>query len=91
VFRFNRRFYPMTSFASVLGIGTVSEGPTYEGLYGGAWVHKNPDDGSPPVWVLRRPVKGAKAVKRRVRRVNRRPVPKAPKSILRRARRGGAR
>ncbi len=72
VFRFNRRFYPMTSFASVLGIGTVSEGPTYEGLYGGAWVHKNPDDGSPPVWVPRRPVRGAKAVKRRVRRVNRR-------------------
>ena len=45
VFRFNRRFYPMTSFASVLGIGAVSKGPTYEGLYKGDWVHKNPDDG----------------------------------------------
>ena len=90
VFRFNRRFYPMTSFASVLGIGTVSEGPTYEGLYGGAWVHKNPDDGSPPVWVPRRPVKGAKAVKRRVRRVNRRPVPKPTKRATRKARRAVA-
>ena len=43
-FRFNRRFYPMTSFASVLGIGTVSAGPTYEGLYGGEWTHPNPPD-----------------------------------------------
>lgn len=42
VFRFNRRFYPMTSFASVLGIGTVSEAPTYEGLYKGKWLHPNP-------------------------------------------------
>lgn len=43
VFRFNRRFYPMTSFASVLGIGTVSEGPTYRGLYDGDYAHPNPD------------------------------------------------
>ncbi|MFO0646366.1 MAG: IS1595 family transposase [Polyangiales bacterium] len=43
VFRFNRRFYPMTSFASVLGIGSVSRGPTYEGLYGGDWEHKRND------------------------------------------------
>jgi len=35
VFRFNRRFYPMTSFASALGIGSVTVGPTYAGLYGG--------------------------------------------------------
>ncbi len=42
VFRFNRRFYPMTSFASVLGIGTVREGPTYEGLYEGDYKHPNP-------------------------------------------------
>jgi transposase-like protein len=45
-FRFNRRFYPMTSFASVLGIGTVNEAPTYEGLYDGEWEHKrNPPEG----------------------------------------------
>ncbi len=87
VFRFNRRFYPMTSFASVLGIGSVSEGPTYEGLYGGTWVHKNPDDGSPPVWVPLRPVRGARGVKRRVRRVNRRPSAPA-RGAKRRARRG---
>ena len=51
-FRFNRRFYPMTSFASVLGIGSVSAGPTYEGLYEGRWAHKNPD-GSAAVRMLR--------------------------------------
>jgi transposase-like protein len=44
-FRFNRRFYPMTSFNSVLGIGTLVEGPTYEGLYSGEWVHPNPAEG----------------------------------------------
>jgi transposase-like protein len=38
VFRFNRRFYPMTAFASALGIGTHVAGPTYEALYGGRWV-----------------------------------------------------
>jgi hypothetical protein len=43
VFRFNRRFYPMTSFASVLGIGSVRTGPTYDGLYGGEYAHPNPD------------------------------------------------
>lgn len=43
VFRFNRRFYPMTSFASVLGIGSVRSGPTYEGLYKGDYVHPNPE------------------------------------------------
>ena len=42
VFRFNRRFYPMTSFASVLGIGTVNKAPTYDGIYHGDWVHPNP-------------------------------------------------
>lgn len=35
VFRFNRRFYPMTAFNSVLGIATRVEAPTYEALYGG--------------------------------------------------------
>lgn len=35
VFRFNRRFYPMTAFNSVLGIATRVEAPTYEALYSG--------------------------------------------------------
>jgi len=39
VFRFNRRFYPMSAFASALGIGTQVAGPTYDALYGGRWVH----------------------------------------------------
>lgn len=41
VFRFNRRFYPMTAFNSVLGLGTFAEAPTYESLYSGEWVHPN--------------------------------------------------
>jgi transposase-like protein len=39
VFRFNRRFWPMAAFASVLGIAAQSAAPTYGGLYRGAWVH----------------------------------------------------
>lgn len=39
VFRFNRRFYPMTAFASILGIGMNVVGPTYRGLYDGKWDH----------------------------------------------------
>ena len=39
VFRFNRRFYPMTAFNSVLGLAARSIPPTYESLYSGAWVH----------------------------------------------------
>ena len=39
VFRFNRRFYPMTAFASVLGIGVNLVGPIYRGLYDGTWDH----------------------------------------------------
>jgi hypothetical protein len=35
VFRFNRRFYPMTAFASALGIGSKAAGPTYATLYNG--------------------------------------------------------
>jgi len=38
-FRFNRRFYPMTAFNSVLGIGVKTIPPTYAGLYSGAWQH----------------------------------------------------
>lgn len=39
VFRFNRRFYPMTSFNSVLGLAASSIPPTYEELYSGQWLH----------------------------------------------------
>jgi hypothetical protein len=39
VFRFNRRFYPMTAFNSVLGLAARSIPPTYEQLYSGAWAH----------------------------------------------------
>jgi hypothetical protein len=39
VFRFKRRFYPMTAFHSVLGIGVRIEAPTYEDLYRGEWRH----------------------------------------------------
>ena len=39
VFRFNRRFYPMNSFNSVLGIASHVVPPTYEQLYSGKWVH----------------------------------------------------
>ncbi len=39
VFRFNRRFYPMTAFNSVLGIGARTVPPTYAQLYSGDWQH----------------------------------------------------
>ena len=39
VFRFNRRFYPMNSFNSVLGISTRVVPPTYAQLYSGTWKH----------------------------------------------------
>ena len=39
VFRFNRRFYPMTAVDSVLGIGMRTTGPTKDGLYSGRWSH----------------------------------------------------
>jgi hypothetical protein len=39
VFRFNRRFYPMTAFNSVLGLAARSVSPTYEALYSGEWTH----------------------------------------------------
>ena len=39
VFRFNRRFYPMTAFNSVLGLAAKSVPPTYEALYSGEWKH----------------------------------------------------
>ena len=39
VFRFNRRFYPMTAFNSVLGLAANSVSPTYDSLYSGQWAH----------------------------------------------------
>jgi len=39
VFRFNRRFYPMTAFNSVLGLAARAQSPTYESLYSGQWQH----------------------------------------------------
>jgi transposase-like protein len=39
VFRFNRRFYPMTAFNSVLGISAQKVSPTYDELYSGEWEH----------------------------------------------------
>jgi transposase-like protein len=38
-YRFNRRFYPMTSFHSVLGLAAHAKAPTYDSLYQGEWVH----------------------------------------------------
>ena len=35
VFRFNRRFYPMTAFNSVLGLAARAIPPTYAQLYSG--------------------------------------------------------
>jgi hypothetical protein len=39
VFRFNRRFYPMTAFNSALGLAARSVSPTYAQLYSGEWQH----------------------------------------------------
>ncbi len=39
VFRFNRRFYPMTCFNSLLGLSSRTIPPTYAGLYSGEWKH----------------------------------------------------
>lgn len=38
-FRFNRRFWPMAAFASVLKIAARVEAPTYAELYKGTWGH----------------------------------------------------
>lgn len=40
VFRFNRRFYPITAVNSVLGISMRVVGPTYQELYEGGWKHR---------------------------------------------------
>jgi transposase-like protein len=41
VYRFNRRFYPMSGFRSLLGLVPVVRYPTYKGLYKGRWKHPN--------------------------------------------------
>ena len=38
-YRFNRRFYPMTAFNSVLGIAARTLPPRYDALYSGVWPH----------------------------------------------------
>jgi len=49
VFRFNRRFYPMTAFNSVLGLAVRTVPPTYAQLYSGAWVHPGGQPTSPQI------------------------------------------
>ncbi len=38
-YRFNRRFYPMTAFNSVLAIAAQTTSPTYDQLYSGVYPH----------------------------------------------------
>lgn len=38
-FRFNRRYYPMNAFRSLLGIAARIEAPTFADLYSGEWQH----------------------------------------------------
>jgi len=42
VFRFNRRFYPMAGFRTILGLSSQVDFPTYKELYSGEWKHPNP-------------------------------------------------
>lgn len=42
VFHFNRRFYPMAGFRTVLGLTSKVIFPTYKGLYSGEYKHPNP-------------------------------------------------
>jgi hypothetical protein len=39
VFRFNRRFHPMTGFNSILGLAVKTASPTYAEIYSGALDH----------------------------------------------------
>jgi transposase-like protein len=47
VFRFNRRFYPLNSFRSIMGIAGGAIGPTYNALYTGKWQHPKVRDNEP--------------------------------------------
>jgi transposase-like protein len=42
VFRFNRRFYPMAGFQTILGLSSKVSFPTYKSLYSGKYEHPNP-------------------------------------------------
>jgi hypothetical protein len=46
VFRFNRRFYPLNSFRSLLGLSVSKEAPTYDELYNGDCIHPSTAYGS---------------------------------------------
>lgn len=48
-FRFNRRFYPMTAFNSILGVAAKVVPPTYAELYSGAWAHPGSVAKSPQI------------------------------------------
>jgi len=39
VFRFNRRFYPMKTFNSALGVAAHTSAPTYKPFYSGKCIH----------------------------------------------------
>jgi hypothetical protein len=39
VFRFNRRFYPMTASNSTLGLAAHTSAPAYKTLYSGELIH----------------------------------------------------
>ena len=45
-FRFNRRFYPLNAFRSLLGIASDIEAPTFAKLYSGQWSHPTISSGS---------------------------------------------
>ena len=49
VFRFNRRFWPMVAFDSVLKIAVRVEAPTHRDLYDGERTHPNPVKSRSPV------------------------------------------
>ena len=49
VFRFNRRFWPMVAFDSVLKIAVRVEAPTHRDLYDGERTHPNPVKSTSPV------------------------------------------
>ena len=47
--RFNRRFWPMVAFDSVLKIAARVEALTYRDFYEGAQTHANPSESDEPV------------------------------------------
>lgn len=49
VFRFNRRFWPMVAFDSVLKIAARVESLSYRDFYEGAKTHTNPAKSDEPV------------------------------------------